>query len=82
MINDKKEAWTHNIGYEYTNMQTCQSNWTKIKMVDNELKDLHTRTYSPTPPLQAGCDTRSIFKQGLANLNSAFSLPNWLSYEG
>ena len=36
--------------------------------------------YTPTPPLRAGCDTRSIFKPCKAGMNSefSFSLTGWL----
>ena len=33
---------------------------------------------SPNPPLQVGCDTRSIFRQSKAGLNTVFFFLDWL----
>ena len=38
--------------------------------------------YLPNPSAQAGCDTRSIFKQSLISLNTVFLLLDWLPYQG
>ena len=75
-MNISQLLWKADQTEKYNNIIYVQENKLKMTAVVPKLYAMAhyytTCMYLPNPPSQAGCDTRSIFKQSKTGLNSEF----------